>query len=110
MPMPKLYPYIIASGRHLKSHEWYIMEQVAKARAADLPDTVVHEKSAADGSGPTGEWSDISEYSGEVREILDANVKHYFPDWVSEQEMAELSDMKHQAQMADLESDDDLRP
>lgn len=104
--MTKLYPYIVANGRRLGSQPWFINGEVEKARAAGAADTVVYEKNSPDGRGPTGEWVDISEYTGEVRDILEADVKHSFPDWISEQEMGERSDMKHQAQMADLEPDD----
>lgn len=103
--MAKFYPYIVANGRRNGSQPWFINDQVAMARAAGAPDTVVYEKHAPDGSGPTGEWVDISECSDEARDILEADVKHWFPDWISEQEMEERSDMKHQAQMADLEPD-----
>jgi hypothetical protein len=103
--MPKLYPYIVTGGRLMRSDEAFINAQIAKAIAADLPETVVYERLAADGSGPTGEWVDISELADEIRDVLTSDVKHWFPDWISEQEMAELSDMKHQAQMADLEPD-----
>lgn len=103
--MAKLYPYIVAYGRHLRSNEWFIFDEVAKATAADLPETVVCEKLADRGGKPTGEWYDISEFSDELRAVIEADVKHWFPDWISEQEMEERSDMKHHAQMADLEPD-----
>lgn len=68
--MTRLYPYIIANGRHLMSHDWFIREQVSLAMAAGVPETVVYRVVGKNGV-PTGEWFDLSQCNDESRSRLE---------------------------------------
>lgn len=68
---PEDYPYIRAWGRLMGSYGPHVEQQVARARAAGLPRTVLHEKYS---QGPTGIWVTIEQ-------ITDADTRNQLWRW-----------------------------
>ena len=64
--MAKRYLYIRAWHITGASHQWYIDDLVAKAAKAGVPETVIYEIYADDGTGPTGKWADKSEITDPI--------------------------------------------
>lgn len=60
---PSDYKHIAALGSLMHSHSWYVVQQQEKACAEGAPLDAVDIAYAPDGSGPTGAWRTVSEYS-----------------------------------------------
>lgn len=61
----KPYPYIRVEGIIMGSLPYYINQQIERAKETNAPENAVYEQHAKDGSGRTGEWVTLREYSND---------------------------------------------
>ncbi len=59
------YKHLVAWCKMMGSYNYYIEDQIAKAKATNAPEDAIYEKMAEDGSGPTDEWARFSEVTNQ---------------------------------------------